>query len=43
MHTEFHISKPSPWPPGDHKVALTVDGQPSQTQTFTVSKTAARR
>jgi hypothetical protein len=43
MLTEFHISKPSPWPPGDYKVALTVDGQPSQTQTFTVSKTAARR
>jgi hypothetical protein len=41
MRTEFHISKPSPWPPGQYKVALTVDGQPSQTQTFTVSKTAA--
>jgi hypothetical protein len=42
MLTEFHISKPSPWPPGDYKVALTVDGQPSQTQTFTVSKTHNR-
>ena len=43
MRTEFHISKPSPWPPGDYKVALTVDGQPSQIQTFTVSKTVGRR
>ena len=41
--TEFHISKPSPWPAGDYKVVLTVDGQPSQTQTFTVSKATAKR
>src|SRR5512138_1035572 len=40
MRTEFHISKPSGWPAGDYKVALTVDGQPSQTQTFTVSRSA---
>jgi hypothetical protein len=38
MNTEFHISKPSGWPAGDYKVALTVDGQETQTQTFTVSK-----
>ena len=31
MRTEFHISKPSPWPAGEYKVVLTVDGQPSQT------------
>ncbi|HET9157184.1 MAG TPA: hypothetical protein VFN91_10990 [Myxococcaceae bacterium] len=43
MRTEFHISKPSGWPAGDYKVVLTVDGQPSQTQTFAVSKSAARR
>jgi len=43
MRTEFHISKPSPWPAGDYKVVLTVDGQPSQTQTFTVSKATAKR
>jgi hypothetical protein len=41
--TEFHISKPSGWPAGDYKVVLTVDGQPSQTQTFTVSKATAKR
>ncbi len=37
MQTEFHIAKPSGWPAGDYKVVVTVDGQPSQTQTFTVS------
>jgi hypothetical protein len=41
MATEFHVSKASGWPPGMYKVVLTVDGQPSQTKTFTVSKTAA--
>jgi len=43
MHTEFHISKPSGWPPGDYKVVVTVDGQPAQTETFAVSRSAARR
>lgn len=38
MVTEFHITKPSGWPPGTYKVALTVDGQPSQTKSFTVAK-----
>jgi hypothetical protein len=38
LRTEFHISKPSGWPLGTYKVALTVDGQPSQTKTFTVAK-----
>lgn len=42
MRTEFHISKPSPWPAGEYKVVLTVDGQPSQTQSFTVSKAGAK-
>ena len=42
MHTEFHIAKPSGWPPGDYKVVLTVDGQPSQTKTFTVSRTGKK-
>jgi hypothetical protein len=37
MHTEFHIAKPSGWPGGDYKVALTVDGQPALTKTFTVA------
>ena len=40
--TEFHISKPSTWPAGDYKVVLTVDGQPAQTQTFTVSKASGK-
>jgi hypothetical protein len=40
MHTEFHVSKPSGWPAGSYKVVLTVDGQPSQTSTFTVSRGA---
>ena len=42
VRTEFHISKPSGWPAGSYKVTLTVDGQPSQTQNFTVSKAGAR-
>jgi hypothetical protein len=42
MHTEFHIAKPSGWPPGDYRVVLTVDGQPSQTKTFTVSRTGKK-
>ena len=43
MNTEFHISKPSGWPAGEYKVVLTVDGQETQTQTFTVSKGAASK
>jgi hypothetical protein len=38
MRTEFHISKPSGWPAGNYKVVLSVDGQPSQTETFVVSR-----
>src|SRR4051794_13295730 len=37
MHTEFHIAKPSGWPAGDYTVAVTVDGQPAVTKTFTVA------
>ena len=40
LRTEFHIAKPSGWPAGDYKVVLTVDGQPSQTHSFSVSKSA---
>jgi len=43
MRTEFHITKPSGWPAGDYKVVLTVDGQPSQTQTFTVLRSGKGR
>ena len=43
MRTEFHIVKPSGWPAGDYKVLLTVDGQPSQTQTFTVLRSGKGR
>src|SRR5262249_37764598 len=42
MRTEFHISKPSGWPAGDYKVVLTVNGQPSQTETFAVSRSAGK-
>src|SRR5262249_58392719 len=42
MATEFHISKPSGWPAGDYKVVLTVNGQPSQTETFAVSRSAGK-
>jgi hypothetical protein len=38
MTTEFHITKPSGWPPGTYKVALTVDGQANTTKSFTVAK-----
>lgn len=38
MHTEFHIAKASGWPAGGYKVALSVNGQPPETKTFTVSK-----
>jgi hypothetical protein len=41
MRTEFHISKPSGWPPGDYKVALSVDGKPAQIQSFTVARAGA--
>jgi hypothetical protein len=41
--TEFHISKPSGWPVGTYKVALTVNGQPYQTRTFDVTKTGKPR
>ncbi|HEY1908987.1 MAG TPA: hypothetical protein VGG91_23290 [Myxococcaceae bacterium] len=43
MRTEFHISKPSGWPAGDYKVALTVDGQASQIQSFSVAKAGAAK
>ena len=38
MTTEFHIAKPSGWPLGAYKVALTVDGQANSTKSFTVGK-----
>jgi hypothetical protein len=34
--TEFHIAKPSGWPKGSYTVAITVDGQPAGSKTFTV-------
>jgi len=43
MRTEFHISKPSGWPAGDYKVALSVDWQPSQIQSFSVAKAGAAK
>ena len=34
--TEFHISKPDGWPAGAYEVAISLDGQPVETQSFTV-------
>jgi hypothetical protein len=34
--TEFHIVRPSGWPTGSYEVAITVDGKPAGSSTFTV-------
>jgi hypothetical protein len=34
--TEFHVSKPDGWPPGDYQVEVLVDDQVVQTKKFTV-------
>ncbi|MGH7549448.1 MAG: hypothetical protein ACREK3_01695 [Gemmatimonadota bacterium] len=34
--TEFHISNPDGWPAGGYEVAISLDGQPVETQSFTV-------
>ncbi len=34
--TEFHISNPAGWPAGDYEVAISLDGQPVETRSFTV-------
>lgn len=34
--TEFHISKPDGWPAGAYEVAISLDGQPIETRSFTV-------
>lgn len=34
--TEFHISKPDGWPAGTYEVAISLDGQPVENQSFTV-------
>jgi hypothetical protein len=34
--TEFHISKPDGWPVGSYEVAISLDGQPVESQSFTV-------
>ena len=34
--TEFHISKPKPWPVGKYKVEITVDGAPAGTKDFEI-------
>jgi hypothetical protein len=36
--TEFHISKPSPWPVGKYKVEISVDGAPAGSKEFEVGK-----
>ena len=37
-HTEFHISKPSGWPVGKYKVAISLDGAPAGAQDFEVKR-----
>jgi hypothetical protein len=34
--TEFHISKPKPWPVGKYKVEITVDGAPAGSKDFEI-------
>lgn len=34
--SEFHVSKPSGWPPGDYQVAITLGDKPAGTKKFTV-------
>lgn len=34
--TEFHVSKPDGWPAGSYEVAISLDGQPVETRSFTV-------
>jgi len=34
--TEFHISKPKPWPVGKYKVEITVDGTPAGSKDFEI-------
>ena len=34
--TEFHVSNPAGWPVGNYEVAISLDGQPVETQSFTV-------
>jgi hypothetical protein len=34
--TEFHISKPKPWPVGKYKVEIAVDGSPAGSKDFEV-------
>lgn len=36
--TEFHISKPDGWPAGRYEVAISLDGQPAETRSFTVGE-----
>ena len=34
--TEFHVSNPDGWPAGAYEVAISLDGQPVETRSFTV-------
>lgn len=34
--TEFHISKPDPWPSGEYKVEVSVNGSPAVSKSFKV-------
>ena len=35
-YSEFHIMKATPWPKGDYKVEITLDGVPAGSKDFTV-------
>ncbi len=34
--TEFHITKPTPWPKGKYKLSIMLNGKEVETETFTV-------
>ena len=34
--TEFHVSKPDPWPAGEYKIEVSINGSPAVSKTFKV-------
>ena len=34
--TEFHVTKPSGWPPGSYKLEIMLDGKTAATKSFSV-------
>lgn len=37
-HTQFHVSKPDGWPPGDYEVEISIDGRTVETLDFNVEE-----